>query len=77
MKVSKDKIKEFILQEVKKISIEEGWSLCKSTISESFVPNIDSEEEVKVDIEEVKMLAEEFKRMKELVDFRRPLLGNQ
>jgi hypothetical protein len=38
------------------------------------VGDIDNSEIESVDLEQVKNLAEEFKRMKELVDFRKPLL---
>lgn len=41
--------------------------------AQDFEP-VASDEAEKVEIEEVKMLAEEFKRMRELVDFRSPLL---
>lgn len=70
-------LKEYLKSEVEKIGISEGWitnskkdtntefeSSKKETISES----------ENVQIEEVKLLAEEVKRMKELVDFRSPLL---
>lgn len=52
----------------------------KKTISETIVePKLEiqldtAKEEPKVELEEVKRLTEEFKRMKELIDFRSPLL---
>jgi hypothetical protein len=71
-------LKKYLQLKVEKIGISEGWikkedkqvtefeSSKKETISES----------ENVQIEEVKLLAEEIKRMKELVDFRSPLLKN-
>lgn len=92
MKLTKEQFKQFILDEVKKIAIEEGWiaGSAESTVvtesekQASELPVIKEEvivaketiEEPKIEIAEVKRLAEEFSRMKELVDFRRPLLSN-
>jgi len=138
MKLNKEQFKHFILNEVKKIAVQEGWvnkdvqaeneqnsvelkpgekesvingilnkkgvSVDRRTLeqlSDTDLISIDGEqadyasssmreekapltqkaepvnestEEPKIEITEVKMLAEEFTRMKELVDFRSPLL---
>lgn len=75
-KLTKSELKEYLRKEVEKVGILEGWlkgskdvvmefeSSKKETISES----------ENVNIEDIKLLAEEVKRMKELVDFRSPLL---
>jgi hypothetical protein len=76
---TESELKKYLQLRVEKIIISEGLSKKqnnpilefesskKETISES-----DS-----IQIEDVKLLAEEVKRMKELVDFRSPLLKNK
>jgi hypothetical protein len=90
MKLTQEQFKQFILAEVKKIALEEGWIATDSLVvsegvkSNEEAPIVTEEvtteqeivEEPKIEIAEVKRLAEEFSRMKELVDFRRPLLSN-
>lgn len=68
--------KDIINNEAKK---EEVASLKPKTISEEFetvipVPD-DNQTEPKFDVKDVKKLNEEFKRMKQLIDFRNPLLN--
>jgi len=78
MKLSKEQFKRFILEEVKRIvSQEENVApVIPSIVTEekAIVPAKEVIEEPKIEIAEVKRLAEEFTRMKELVDFRSPLL---
>lgn len=84
MKLTKKQLKEFILQEVEILSKSEGWDIdttneseeVQININEDFEDstNITNEEIEKIELTEVKSLAEEFKRMKDLVDFRSPLL---
>jgi hypothetical protein len=75
----------YLNSEVEKIGLSEGWlkkqpnipvsqpkSINESLEFESSKETINESESVT--IEEVKILAEEFKRMRELVDFRSPLL---
>ena len=76
---TENELKKYLQSQVEKIIISEGLnkkqnnpilefeSSKKETVSES-----DS-----VQIEDVKLLAEEIKRMKELIDFRSPLLKNK
>lgn len=76
---TESELKKHLQSQVEKIIISEGLnkkqnnpilefeSSKKETVSES-----DS-----VQIEDVKLLAEEIKRMKELIDFRSPLLKNK
>lgn len=79
MKLTNEQFKQFVLSEAKKIATEEGWivnttnRLEKKELFENSNININTEAD-KVELGEVKMLAEEVKRMKELVDFRSPLL---
>jgi hypothetical protein len=80
MKLTKQQFKKFILNEVKKIALVEGWSediekAENATKTENINVALEpTKEEPKVELEEVKKLTEEFKRMKELIDFRSPLL---
>ena len=89
MKLSKKELQDYISSEVKKISIEEGWGVEFDKIQKikeekeiSFeddnvvtTKSINENEEINnIQLEEVKLLAEEIKRMKDLVDFRSPLL---
>lgn len=74
---TESELKKYLQKEVEKIGISEGWiknnNLTQKQQFESSKEETISESE-NVQIEEVKMLAEEIKRMKELVDFRSPLL---
>ncbi len=70
-------LKEYLKSEVEKIGISEGWiKTSKKAITTEFESSKKEtiSESENVQIEEVKLLAEEVKRMKELVDFRSPLL---
>lgn len=70
-------LKDYLKTEVEKIGISEGWiKTSKKAINTEFESSKKEtiSESENVQIEEVKLLAEEVKRMKELVDFRSPLL---
>jgi len=69
MKITKKQLKDFVISEIKNLDGE----TTKDMVFENS-ENIDNSESENVDIEEVKVLAEEIKRMKALVDFRSPLL---
>jgi hypothetical protein len=82
MKFNKTQLKSFILKEAKKLTLEEKW------ISEEELPleGLEYDEvvpkqqeinlqEAKEETEKAKKLAEEIKRMKQLLDFRNPVLG--
>ena len=79
---TKSELKKYLQSEVEKIGLSEGWIKHSETIVENkakekiFESSNDRTicESENVQIEEVKLLAEEVKRMKELVDFRSPLL---
>lgn len=76
-RLTESELKKYLQKQVEKIGISEGWIMKsdKSSIEEfesSKQENISESEDIQ--IEEVKLLAEEVKRMKELVDFRSPLL---
>ena len=83
MKLTQEQFKQFILEEVKNIAIVEGW--IKSTVVVVVTESTEQTqiegsptvvaEEPKIEVAEVKRLAEEFTRMKALVDFRSPLLN--
>ena len=63
---------------MEKIGLSEGWISKNAPVIEfeSSKKETISEDEINaVEITEVKMLAEEVKRMKELVDFRSPLMN--
>ncbi len=70
-------LKKYLQLQVEKIGISEGWI---KQHNNNPIPEFESSkqeivsESDNVQIEEVKLLAEEVKRMKELVDFRSPLL---
>ena len=85
MKFSKKQLQEHILSEVNKIALKEGWIQEVNIIN---IPAVDikfedantvtiNEEVEKIELKEVKLLAEEVKRMKDLVDFRSPLLRKE
>lgn len=77
--LTENDLKEYLRKEVEKIAISEGWiqKPTSNTIEfESSENDIVSESE-NVQIEDVKLLAEEMKRMKELIDFRSPLLTQE
>lgn len=85
MKFSKKQLQEHILSEVNKIALKEGWIQESNVIN---IPAVDikfedantvaiNEEVEKIELKEVKLLAEEVKRMKDLVDFRSPLLRKE
>ena len=70
-------LKKYLKLQVEKIGISEGWISKKENnpIQEFESSNKESfSESEDIQIEDVKLLAEEVKRMKELVDFRSPLL---
>ena len=115
MKLSKKEFKKFILSEVTKVALEEGWVAegdllsegcnndekctcecgsdckcgpdckCKSKkdeeepdkkkLEEGFEEVLPEKEEINP--EDASVLAEEIKRMKQLLDFRSPLLGGK
>ena len=83
MQFSKKQLEEYILSEVKKLAEKEGWAKkpAKRNMDTSSVVFEETdkmtEEAEKVELKEVKMLAEEVKRMKDLVDFRSPLLRKE
>jgi hypothetical protein len=77
-KITAKELREFLQSEVERICIAEGL-IAKN--SNKITHNIEFEssketvnESEKIEIEDVKLLAEEVKRMKELIDFRSPLL---
>lgn len=82
-KFTKKELKEYLRKEVEKTGIAEGWIANKLTITNEIKKlnknteltdnNIVKESE-KIQLEDVKLLEEEVKRMKELIDFRSPLL---
>ena len=71
-KFTEKELREYLQSEVEKIGIAEGW-IIKDLDIISETKGLTSESE-KVQIEDVKLLAEEVKRMKDPVDFRSPLL---
>jgi len=83
MILNKNQFKELLKQEVKKIALQEGW--IKQETKELTLEDFDtitpkSSEVTQEDLQETKVaikLAEEFKRMKQLLDFRNPLLGEK
>jgi len=79
-KFTKEELKKYLQTEIEKMAILEGWIKVDNTStkelsiqSENSNSEIVKESEF-VQLEDVKLLAEEVKRMKELVDFRSPLL---
>jgi hypothetical protein len=75
-KLTESELKKYLQLEVEKIGISEGWITKKSNTQKQEFENSKQEyisESENVQIEDVKMLAEEVKRMKELIDFRSPL----
>lgn len=81
MKFNKEDFRKFVLSEVKKIAAKEGW-IKEETINnvdklkfENIVPKEQFIKDSKEETKKVKKLAEELKRMKQLLDFRNPLLG--
>jgi len=81
MKFNKKELKEFILSEARKIAVENNWIKPEEEIQfETVMPESKKDEkaateEYKEETKEAIKLAEEFKRMKQLLDFRNPLLG--
>jgi hypothetical protein len=75
MKFTPESFKKFVLEEVKKIAIENKWINEDSFVKIKEVETpIQSKEEIlkesAEDIKETKMLSEELRRMKQLLDFR-------
>lgn len=85
MQFSKKQLEEYILSEVKKLAEKEGWAkkpVRKMDTSDVVFEDANKVTEIaaeaeKVELKEVQMLAEEVKRMKDLVDFRSPLLRKE
>ena len=83
MKLNEQHFKELLKQEVKKFALKEGW--IKEESKELTLEDFDTitpkaTEVTKEDLQETQVaikLAEEFKRMKTLLDFRNPLLGEK
>ncbi len=77
---TESELKKYLQSQVEKIVISEG--LIKKQKSNP-VPEFESSkketvsESDNIQIEDVKLLAEEIKRMKELIDFRNPLLKKE
>ena len=87
MKISEKEFKAFVLKEVKKIALDEGW------LTENDLKRLEKENKkivvesnqkqqpketsgtISEETKEAKNLAEELKRMKYILDFRNPLLG--
>jgi hypothetical protein len=69
-------LKKYLQLQVEKIGISEGWLKQKNNSIQEFESSKQEtiSESDNIQIEDVKLLAEEVKRMKELVDFRSPLL---
>jgi len=63
-------LRDFLNSEIKKAIISEG--LLDDNVSDSHKDLVSESNDVK--LEDVKNLTEEIKRMKELIDFRNPLL---
>lgn len=76
-KFTESELKKFLQSQVEKIGISEGWlknpanNIIQEFESSKKETILESEN---IQLEDVKLLAEEVKRMKELVDFRSPLL---
>jgi hypothetical protein len=89
MKITRTYLKNLIYEELSKTSINENRIHRKSTdeptielsssLEENFevVEDQDLLKESEIKIEELKTINEEIKRMKQLVDFRSPLLSKQ
>lgn len=81
MRLNKEQFRQFILNEVKRIVAQDENAVVAPvtpiiTEEKTVVAN-ETVEEPKIEIAEVKKLTEEFTRMKELVDFRSPLLRKE
>lgn len=75
--LTKNEFKRYLRTKIEKIAISEGWIKKEEINSSNEFESSKLEtilESENIQIEEVKLLAEEVKRMKELVDFRSPLL---
>lgn len=76
-KFTEVELRKYLQLQVEKIGISEGLTKKQKN---NFIPDFESSkqetisESDSVQIEDVKLLAEEVKRMKELIDFRSPLL---
>ena len=81
MKFNKEKFRQFILAEARKVATEEGWIKEESNSEEIQYEDVEPTEEVieeaKKQTKEVKKLSEELNRMKQLLDFRNPVLGEK
>lgn len=80
MKLTKKELKEFILSEARKFAVENNWIKTEKEIQfETTIPKNTKTitEESKKETKEAKKLGEELKRMKQLLDFRNPLLGEK
>lgn len=83
---TESELKKYLKKEIEKIGLSEGWITSKlddtvETNSSINIPEISKNEIVTeseyVKIEDVKLLEEEVRRMKELIDFRSPLLKKE
>jgi len=83
MKFNKKNFEKFVLSEARKLAIEKDWMnesdfKDENIIFEEVEPNKEHiVEESKKETKEAKTLVEELKRMKQLLDFRNPLLGEK
>lgn len=75
---TENELKKYLKSQVEKVIISEGLKKKKTNPVQEFESSKKEtiSESDNVQIEDVKLLAEEVKRMKELVDFRSPLLKN-
>lgn len=76
-RLTESELKQYLKSQVEKIGISEGWITKQNeTLNQEFESSKQEtiSESENVQIEDVKVLAEELKRMKELIDFRSPLL---
>jgi len=92
MKLNSLEFKEYLINEIKILAENQGWSQDLSNISENTFnhfkesefelidpddwKNIVKEDVDKIDIQKLNNLNEELKRMRELVDFRNPFFSN-
>ena len=80
MKFNREEFRGFVLAEARKVAINEGW--IEEDNNEIDYEQVDSTsekiiEDAKDQTKEAKQLSEELSRMKQLLDFRNPVLGEK